>query len=154
MLCWFAVSSEKRAELVEALVKEVRKFIAGAILYNEKVAASAGLNGTDLQFIHLLDLRVAATPGDLARWSGLTTGGVTVVLDRLEKAGYVKRQPNPADRRSILVQPVMARLRKLYPYYQSKSELLMGALAHRDERELSVILDFFTTANDANRPQE
>jgi DNA-binding MarR family transcriptional regulator len=141
------MSSLKRDELTEALATEVRKFLAGAILYNEKVAASVGLNGTDLQFIHLLQLEVAATPGDLARWSGLTTGGVTVVLDRLERAGYIKRRPNPADRRSVIVQPVMAGLRKLQPFYRSKGELLMNAIAELDDRKLQTILDFFRRTN-------
>jgi DNA-binding MarR family transcriptional regulator len=137
------MSSEKRSELIQSLMREVRMFIAGTILYNEKVAASVGLNGTDLQFIHLLELKVASTPGDLARWSGLTTGGVTVVLDRLEKAGYIKRQPNPADRRSVLVQPVMSRLRKFQPLYQAKGEALFNSLSQLNDRELRTILDFF-----------
>ncbi|HUA60289.1 MAG TPA: MarR family transcriptional regulator, partial [Verrucomicrobiae bacterium] len=78
--------------MAQSLEIEVRKFIAGAILFNEKVAALAGLNSTDLQFMNLLELGVARTPGDLARWSGLTTGGVTVALDRLEKGGYIRRE--------------------------------------------------------------
>jgi DNA-binding MarR family transcriptional regulator len=141
------MSSEKRPELIQSLMREVRMFIAAVILYNEKVAAAVGLNATDLQFIHLLELKVAATPGDLARWSGLTTGGVTVVLDRLEKAGYIKRQPNPADRRSVLVQPVMSRLRKFQPLYQSKGESLFNTLSQLNERDLGVIQEFFQSIN-------
>jgi DNA-binding MarR family transcriptional regulator len=137
------MSSLKRSELIESLDREVRKSIAGAILFNEKVAASFGLNGTDLQFLHLLELREAATPGDLARWSGLTTGGATVVLDRLEKAGYIKREPNPSDRRSTLIRPVAARLRKLQARYRSKGELLANAASAYSEKELLLILDFF-----------
>jgi DNA-binding MarR family transcriptional regulator len=147
MLHSSAMSNEKRADLLQSLVREVRQFIAGAILYNEKVAASLGLNSTDLQFINLLELQVAATPGDLARWSGLTTGGVTVVLDRLEKAGYIKRQPNPTDRRSTLIVPVTARLRKLQSLYQSKGEHLVGAVSELSDRELRVVLDFFNRTN-------
>jgi DNA-binding MarR family transcriptional regulator len=81
--------------------------------------------------------------GDLARWSGLTTGGVTVVIDRLEKAGYVKRQPNPADRRSVIIQPVLAKLRKLEPLYRSKGESLVGAVSALSDRALQVVVDFF-----------
>ena len=143
------MSSRKRAELAESLAREVRKFLAAAILYNEKVASAVGLNSTDLQFIHLLELGVASTPGELARWSGLTTGGVTVVLDRLEKAGYVKRHPNPADRRSVIVQPVTPAVAKLHPYYQSKGDLLMGAIQRFDNHQLQIILDFFTLTNSA-----
>jgi DNA-binding MarR family transcriptional regulator len=145
------MSSLKRSELIGSLATEVRKFIAATILFNEKVAASVGLNGTDLQFLHLLELRVASTPGDLARWSGLTTGGVTVVLDRLEKAGYINRQPNPADRRSTLVQPVTAGLRKLQPIYQSKGDFLMKALSAYSASELEIIFDFFRRTNSEDK---
>jgi DNA-binding MarR family transcriptional regulator len=141
------MSSGKRADLIESLVKEVRKFIAGVILFNEKVAASLGLNGTDLQILHLLELGEAVTPGHLARWSGLTTGGVTVVLDRLESAGYIKRQPNPADRRSTLIRTVPVQMRKLQSIYRSKGQLLLDAVSGASDSELRVILDFFHRTN-------
>jgi len=60
------MSSPKRLDLVESLVVEVRRFLAAGILFNEQVAASLGLNGTDLQFLNLLLLQEAATPGEFA----------------------------------------------------------------------------------------
>jgi DNA-binding MarR family transcriptional regulator len=143
------VSNRKRSELVEAMVQEVRKFLAAGILFNEKVAAELGLNGTDLQFLNLLEIEGRATPGDLARWSGLTTGGVTVAVDRLEKAGYVKRQPNPKDRRSTIIRPVPARLLELYLIYKSKGELVVSVLSEFSDRELEVIMNFLKRTNGA-----
>jgi DNA-binding MarR family transcriptional regulator len=143
------MSSRKRSELIEAMVQEVRKFLAAGILFNEKVAAELGLNGTDLQFLNLLELQGSATPGDLARWSGLTTGGVTVAVDRLEKAGYVKRQPNPKDRRSTIIRPVPARLLELYLIYKSKGELVVSVLSKFSDRELEVIRRFLKRTNGA-----
>jgi DNA-binding MarR family transcriptional regulator len=148
-----AMSSPQRSDLVESLIAEVRKFLAGGILFNEKVAASVGLNSTDLQFLNLLELQEAATPGEFARWSGLTTGGVTVVLDRLEKAGYIRRQPNPADRRSTIVRPIPGRARKLHSFYKSKSALLVDAVAEYGERELKLILDFLRRTNGSQATQ-
>jgi DNA-binding MarR family transcriptional regulator len=118
--------------------------LAGAILFNQKVADDLGLNATDLQCLNLLDLQGSLTPGDLARCCGLTTGGVTVVLDRLEKAGYIRREANPRDRRSLLIRPVPARMRRLHAIYRSKSQSLADALAPYSERELELILDFVT----------
>jgi DNA-binding MarR family transcriptional regulator len=143
------MSSSNRAQLVNSLAMEVRKFIAGAILFNEKVAASVGMNSTDLQFINLLQLEVARTPGDLARWSGLTTGGVTVALDRLERAGFIKRQPNPDDRRSTIIKVVETRLRPFLAIYQTKGDLLMGAMETYTDRELALILDFLRRTSGA-----
>jgi DNA-binding MarR family transcriptional regulator len=141
------MSTRKRSELIQSMVLEVRRFLAAGILFNEKVAAELGLNGTDLQFLNLLELQGSATPGDLARWSGLTTGGVTVAVDRLEKAGYVKRQPNPKDRRSNIIRPVPARLLELYSIYKSKGELVVSVLSEFNDRELQVIMSFLKRTN-------
>lgn len=143
------MSRKQQNEIVQLLVREVRKFIAGSILFNEKVAHELGLNGTDLQCLNLLDLKGSLTPGELARWCALTTGGVTVILDRLEKAGYIWRTPNPADRRSSIIRPVPARARKIHRIYQSKSDTLLKVLSGYDARQLQVLLDFFQRTNAA-----
>jgi DNA-binding MarR family transcriptional regulator len=141
------MSSPKNLNQVESLNREVRRFIAGAILFNLKVAGEVGLNGTDMQCLNLLQLQGSATPGEFARWAYLTTGGVTVVLDRLEKAGYIRREPNPHDRRSSIIRPVLAKFRRLYGHYQSKGEALAQALSAYSEDELNLILDFFHRVN-------
>jgi DNA-binding MarR family transcriptional regulator len=142
-----AMSTRKRSELIQAMVQEVRRFLASGILFNEKVAAELGLNGTDLQLLNLLELQGSATPGDLARWSSLTTGGVTVAVDRLEKAGFVKREPNPKDRRSNIIRPVPKRLLDLYLIYKSKGELVVNVLSGFNDRELKTIMNFLKKAN-------
>jgi len=141
------MSSEDRSQLVNSLTREVRRFIAGAILFNQKVAESFGVNTTDMQCVHVLQLEGPLTPGALARSCGLTTGGMTVVLDRLEKAGYIKREPNPNDRRSLLIRHVPARLKKFEAPYRSKGEALGRVLERYSEGELRVILDFFGRTN-------
>jgi MarR family transcriptional regulator, organic hydroperoxide resistance regulator len=137
-------STSTRADLLQLLEQGVRRMLAGAIIFNQQVADRVGLNATDLQCLNLLGLQDALTPGDLARCCGLTTGGGTVVLDRLEKAGYIRREANPRDRRSLLIRLVPAKMRKLEKIYQSKSESLARALAPYTDRELELILDFVT----------
>ena len=136
------MSSRKRAELAQAVGKEVRRFLAGAILFNLKVAEEVGINATDLQCLNVLELQGSATPTELAGWSRLTTGGITVVVDRLEKAGYIQREPNPKDRRSTIVRPVMPALAKLYGHYRSHEQGLTKVLSSYTESELQLILDF------------
>lgn len=148
------MSSPKRLELVDILNREVRRFIAGALLFNLKVADEVGLNGTDMQCLNLLELQGQATPGEFARWAFLTTGGATVVLDRLEKAGYLRRAPNPQDRRSSIVRPVPAKFRKLHALYRSRGQALARALSPYNERELRLILDFFHHANSRREETE
>ncbi len=141
------MSSPKNLNLLESLNREVRRFIAGALLFNLKAADEAGLNGTDMQCLNLLQLQGSATPGEFARWAFLSTGGVTVVLDRLEKAGYLRREPNPQDRRSSIIRPVRSKFRKLEALYQSRSQALRQALSAYPEGQLQVILDFFSRVN-------
>src|SRR5580698_5169113 len=112
-----AMSSRRAAIRHKSLVIEIRKFIASAIFFNQKVAERFHLNLTDTQCLNLLELSGSATPGQLATRTGLTTGGVTVVLDRLEKAGFVKREPNPNDRRSLIVRTLPGNMTRLHAAY-------------------------------------
>src|ERR1700677_1811161 len=84
----------------DRIVLEIRKFIAASIFFNAQAAEKAGLGLTDMQLLHMLQLYGPSTPSRLAAWTLLSSGGVTVALDRLEKAGYLRREAILADRRS------------------------------------------------------
>jgi DNA-binding MarR family transcriptional regulator len=141
------MSSRKREELLQTVGVEVRRFIAGAIFFNLEVAEDVGINATDLQCLNVLELQGSSTPTELAAWSRLTTGGITVVLDRLEKAGYIQREPNPKDRRSTIIRPVMPAYARLHGMYRSKGQGLAKVLAIYKESELQLIRDFFVRTN-------
>jgi MarR family transcriptional regulator, organic hydroperoxide resistance regulator len=141
------MSNPDRAQLRETLVRSIRQFIAGSILYNQQIADRVGLRLTDMQCINVLDLMGPSTPGELARSTGLTTGGVTVMLDRLEKSGYVKREPNPRDRRSVLVRLNPAKLRKVNAFYAEINERMAGLLDDTPEPELRSVIDLFAKMN-------
>jgi DNA-binding MarR family transcriptional regulator len=146
------MSSESQSQLFPALVRAVRLFIAGSSLFSQRVAEKLALHPTDLQFLNLLDLLGPMTPGTLARLSGLSSGGVTVVLDRLEKAGYVRRSSHPSDRRSILVGLVPARRRSVNANFDAAQRQLGSVLAGFSHQELQTVLKFFSMANEA-RPR-
>src|SRR5271155_3817694 len=112
-------SNERRTALYAGLNRAVRLFIAGSSMYSQRVAEKLGLHPTDLQFLNVLELLGPLTPKLLGQYSGLTSGGVTVVLDRLEKGGYIRRQANPKDGRSILVNFSPARMRKIKAHYDA-----------------------------------
>jgi len=149
-----SLKTSNRKELTERLERAVRQSIASAILFNQKVADDAGINLRDLQVLHLLQLRGPSTPRDLARWACITTGGMTVVLDRLEKGGYARREPNPADRRSSIVHLIPESLRQLEGVYRAKGAQLAGVMAQYGDRELRLFIEFFARVNDeAGGPQ-
>jgi DNA-binding MarR family transcriptional regulator len=137
------MSTRKAANRHNSVVFEIRKFIAGAIFFNQAVADRFQLNLTDTQCLNVLEMAGSATPGQLAAQTGLTTGGITVVLDRLEKAGFVKREPNPQDRRSLIVRPVPESLARLHSMYAEISKGLGKLLAGYSDKELELILGFF-----------
>jgi MarR family transcriptional regulator, organic hydroperoxide resistance regulator len=144
-------SSARRAQLVAELVREVRAFIAGSSLFSAQVAEKLGLHPTDLQFLNVLDLYGPLTPGELAKLSGLTTGGVTVVLNRLEKSGYVRRKTNAADRRSVTIEIIPSRRRKVTSNYDAIEERFTEMLAAFSQNDLDTVLAFLKTSNQSRR---
>ncbi len=138
---------------VDRIVLEIRKFIAAAIFFNAQQAERVGLGLTDMQLIHVLQLYGPSTPSALAAGTGLSSGGVTVALDRLEKAGYVRRKPNPADRRSLLVEFVPASLAKLASLYEGVERETRRLLAPLPQRDLEAVIRFFETLAAARGPQ-
>src|SRR3954468_24063564 len=78
-------------------------------LYTDAAAAQLGLNRTDLDCLSFVHLGGAVTAGDLAETTGLTTGAITGVIDRLEKGGFVVRSADPHDRRRVIVTAVPER---------------------------------------------
>ena len=97
----------------------MQEFMARAVLFQDAVARSAGVNSTDLQAVGLLLSSGPATPGELAARTGLTDGGaVTAMIDRLERAGYVHRTRDENDRRRVIVtadpEPILASVGPVY----------------------------------------
>ena len=137
----------KRAQQATSLTREIRRFIANSILFNQRLADKLGINSTDYQVLNLLDLHGGATPGGLARLTGLTTGGVTVVLDRLERAHYLRREKSPEDRRSVLVRVVPSKIRRVTRHYRRIHQWADEVYGAYDENQLAIILDFFLRMN-------
>jgi MarR family transcriptional regulator, organic hydroperoxide resistance regulator len=129
----------------DRIVLEIRKFLAAGIFFNAQAAESVGMSLTDMQMLHMLQLYGPATPGKLAASTGLSSGGVTVALDRLERAGFIRREPNPADRRSLLINLVPAKLRKLAGRYEEVESETRRLLATLPERDLEAVVRFFET---------
>jgi DNA-binding MarR family transcriptional regulator len=130
-------------ERVAAVEMAVRNLIANAILFNHQVAQRVGLGASDAQFMHLLQLHGPLTPGRLAELSGLTTGTVTGVLDRLEATGFVRRERDESDRRKVIVKLNEERLwSAMAPLYAGQAESLAAVAGAYDAEQLEVIADF------------
>ncbi|QES51786.1 MarR family transcriptional regulator [Streptomyces venezuelae] len=122
--------------------------IATSMVAQQEFARHLGLSPTDLIcFAYVLQAGDSpVTAGDLAARAHVTTGAVTGIVNRLERGGYVTRQPDPADRRRVRVVAVPTaaqRVRTVYePYYARLAELF----AQYTPAEVAVLTDWFDRA--------
>ncbi len=107
-----------RPELLKTLDETLRKVGVQSVLLSDAVAKLVGANPTDLECLDLLSLGGPTTAGRLAAHTGLTTGAMTAVIDRLERAGFARRLRNTEDRRSVLVEALPERLHQIEALYQ------------------------------------
>lgn len=113
------------------------------IFFHQTVAEKAGLSGSDHKYLDLLFQEGAMTAGKLAELSGLTTGAVTGIIDRLEKQDLVKRKRDPADRRKVLVVPLIENAKKrLGPVFETFQTGLIKQYEKYSEGELQVIRNY------------
>jgi DNA-binding MarR family transcriptional regulator len=134
---------------MSALFLEFRQMSTGAIMFHQAVADRLGLHATDHKCADLIMRHGPMTPGRLAELTGLTTGAITGVVDRLVARGLASRAEDPADRRRVIVELVK----------NEKIEIEVGALfqgiaqASRElldsysDAELALILEFMRRSN-------
>jgi DNA-binding MarR family transcriptional regulator len=147
-------SPAEREGLIEALGREMQKLIAEVVLFNQAVADRLGMNPTDLQCLNILSETGPVAAGRLAEETGLTTGAVTGVIDRLERAGYAWRERDPKDKRRVIVHPLPERARgEIGPLYASIGRSFVEVCSRYEEGELALILDFVTRSHLLNREE-
>ena len=139
--------SKGRAVAQAALDRALRETSAQSVLLSQAVADRVGMNPTDLESLDILARHGPMTAGRLAELTGLTTGAITGLVDRLERRGYARREPHPTDRRSVIVKPLIENAeRDLAPAYVAMSEAMDELMSRYSNEDLAVILDFMTQA--------
>jgi DNA-binding MarR family transcriptional regulator len=133
-----------RSELLKMLGIMGRKNSTSVVLFHSAIAERLGLNVTDYKCIDIIIQRGSVTAGQLAEVTGLTTGSITAVLDRLEKAGFIRRVSDPRDRRKVLLEPIPERFAGGEVVFADFIEALDQLLSRYNDDELATILDFMT----------
>lgn len=95
--------SDMREQIMDSLIASIRKETRAATLFVRTVSEITGIHPTDIKCLDFLSEVHSATAGDLAKITGLTTGAITAVIDRLENAGFVKREADSNDRRKTII---------------------------------------------------
>jgi DNA-binding MarR family transcriptional regulator len=122
----------------------VRRMGAQSVIVSQTVAARFGLNTTDLEGLDLIQLQGQVTAGQLAAATGLTSGAVTALIDRLERAGYVERVDDPADRRRVLVRIREGSIVEIAKVYAPMQKRMFALWSQYNADELTVIEDFLS----------
>jgi DNA-binding MarR family transcriptional regulator len=143
---------KQKKELIDELVSEFRISGNQDSAFDNLAAERLGVNRTDLHCLNTIENAGGLTAGELSRETGLTTGAVTGVIDRLERAGYARRVPDPEDRRRVKVE--------VTPKFYSRADRIWGPLAADWERSLSAsftaeqlerVIEFLRTTNEVGR---
>jgi DNA-binding MarR family transcriptional regulator len=137
-----------RSTLLQRLDETLRKVGAQSVLISDLVATRVGLNSTDLECLDLLYLAGVTTAGTLAKHTGLTTGATTAVIDRLERAGFVRRRRDVDDRRCVLVEVLPSSAGRIQPFYAPLASRLAQLNKQYGERELANVVEYMTRVLD------
>jgi DNA-binding MarR family transcriptional regulator len=140
--------ADRKQKLVARLGEQVRRMGAQSVLISKTVAGRFGLNTSDLECLDLIYLRGHASAGDLARATGLTSGAVTALVDRLERAGYVERIDDPTDRRRREVRIMGKAIEPIQAVYEPMQARMFKLWSSYSARDLAVILDFVSRSTD------
>jgi DNA-binding MarR family transcriptional regulator len=137
------MSTDERHTLLQQLEHAVRVTSAQGTLFSHAMTERLGINSSDLECLDIVMVRGPVTAGELAQATGLTTGAITGLIDRLEKAGYVRRVRDAKDRRRVIVQPRVDRIeRRIVPLYRSLSQAMTALWQRYDGRDLALLIDF------------
>ena len=141
-----AVRSQRK--LIDQIVGRLaRQHSTAVVLFHHAVAERLGLGPTDHKCLDLLRERGAMSGSDLVAITGLTSGAITGVVTRLERAGYLRREPNPHDgRKQILHLALKQSLIHdvIGPLRQDVAEVLQNF----DARQLSAVTKFLARTTD------
>ncbi len=131
-----------KRELLESLDELVRRMGAQSVLFGHAVAHRFELHTTDLEVLDLLAMTGRASAGEIGRATGLSSGAVTALIDRLERSGYVARQADPSDRRRTIVVVRRQAIEPIARAYRPMQKRMLALWSEYDEEDVRLIADF------------
>jgi DNA-binding MarR family transcriptional regulator len=132
---------------MQAVQREMRLMSSYDALFSQAVADRVGMHATDIETMDLLNTLGPMTAGELSSRTGLSSGATTRLIDRLERAGYVRRRPDEVDRRRVIIEPVWNNLSELGDLFEPLAVGLTDLWSSFSEGQLTVILDFIRRSN-------
>lgn len=136
----------EREEIIQAITARMKDMSTETIVFHQAVSDVLGLHITDHKSLDLIHRFGSMPAGKLADLTGLTTGAVTGIIDRLEKSGYVRRTNDPKDRRRTIVEPTRNRKleKKIEVIFMPIHERMYKLLSSYTDSELTFLLSAMT----------
>ena len=146
-------SQKKSTKVPEELTRELRQFTGLAASFFRAAAARLALTVTDLQVMDVLESTGPSTAGQLADLTGLTTGAITAMLNRLEQAGLVRRERDPNDGRKVIVRLERGKdeIHKIGPIFDSLGNAWDELASNYDDEQIAFLLEFLKRSNAMSR---
>ncbi len=132
----------RKNDLLKQVNLAAREYTISVVLFRHAIGEMLGVNVTDMECLALIFYKGLATPSEISRYIGLTSGATTAMLDRLEKARLIERRPNPNDRRGTLIFLTNERNKELDGLFAPSREAINELTASYSEVELAVIADY------------
>lgn len=145
----------RRRELLNRLWDLGRTISTQTVFLHQAIAQSFGLNATDTKCIDLILTHPndSVTAGWLSGMTGLTTGAVTHILDRLEKRKFVERVRDTRDRRRVFIRVRPESLELLTPKYEEIGKAYISLAERYGNKELQLICDYMERASKVSKRQ-
>ena len=137
------MTKQTKTDLKKRALMAVRDYGVNLTQFRNAMSEWAGLNVTDMECLRFLFFKGVASPSELSKSTGLTSGATTAMLDRLEKSGLIERRPNPNDRRGTLIAPAPSSAEKAASWFTSARKAQDELISNYSESELEIIADVF-----------
>lgn len=137
------MDNPSKADLEHRVIMGAREYGISTVLFRNAVGAKLGVNVTDMECLALLFFKGIASPTELSRYTGLSSGATTAMLDRLENAKLIKRRPNPTDRRGVLIEVEQSSVKTVGPLFASTRQAQNDLMGCYSKAELALLAEFF-----------
>ncbi len=120
----------------------MQSFGVNSVMFRNAIGKKLGLNITDIGCLNYMLIKTKSTPGELSRYTGLTSGATTSMLDRLEKLKFIRRLPNLKDRRGTMIELLPEARSMILPFLAGAQAAQQELLKEFSDDDLEIVTRF------------